>query len=368
MPGLYVHIPFCRRKCSYCDFYSLAGRQKSLDSYIDAILSEAETYPGLLFDTLYIGGGTPSLMGGKLLKKLLDGLKNRFDLSGLIEASIEANPESAAREFLEAAKESGINRVSFGVQSLNDDELKSVGRIHSTGQAIEAIRLAKSVGFPAISADLIIGLPGQTRKSLLQSIDRLAGLEIQHLSAYCLSLEEGTPLSDNPPDNLASDDEQAELFEEAAARLVELGFVHYEISNFARPGYACRHNLNYWRGGEYLGLGAAAASHLRGKRSRNKSDLDAYLKNPAGQVEYVEELDGNKKATEEAVLRLRLLEEGLNPDAMVRKFGEAAFQPVKRKLEALAGEGLLVYEKSRYRLPPSLILTSNQVFTGIIGD
>lgn len=368
MLGLYVHIPFCRSKCGYCDFYSLAGRLDFLEQYVDAVIREADAHAGLSFDTLYIGGGTPSLLGADLLKKLLDGLQKSLDLSELAEATIEANPESAGREFLEAAKKCNINRISFGVQSLNDDELRSVGRIHTAAQAVEAIRLAKTFGFPAISADLIIGLPGQTRASLRTSVETLAGVGIDHLSVYCLSIEEGTPLAENPLDILISDDFQAEYFEETIALLTGLGFVHYEVSNFARRGYECRHNLNYWWGGEYLGLGAAAASHIGGKRSKNKSDLDAYLGDPTGQVEYVEELAGKEKAAEEAVLRLRLVKEGLNFDDMVSRFDNESMNALKRKLDALADDEQLIRTGSRYCLPPSRILTSNPIFARIIAD
>ena len=203
----------------------------------------------------------------------------------LIESTIELNPESATPEFLQTVKNLGFTRLSFGVQSLNDNELKSVGRIHTAKQAVAAIKLAQNLKFPAISADLIIGLPGQTDKSLRKSLDTLISLGIQHLSVYCLSLEAGTPLANNPHPDLPSDDMQAQLFEETRSFLQSRGFAHYEISNFALPGYECLHNLNYWRGGEYLGLGPAAASHLHGKRFKNRPNLDAYLQNPTGQVE-----------------------------------------------------------------------------------
>ena len=364
----------------------------------------------LLFDTLYIGGGTPSLLGPKNLTTLITGLNNIFvipakagihsavgsgfgtlsnfvrngeilstaaemydrpagrgesalpchserseessspnsrcesspepvmlvssPLTGedqgcrpqagstsllrtyegvqLLESTIELNPESATPEFLQTVKNLGFTRLSFGVQSLNDNELQSVGRIHTAKQAVAAIKLAQNLHFPAISADLIIGLPGQTSASLHKSLESLVVMGIQHLSVYCLSLESGTPLGNNPPPDLPSDDMQAQLFEETRSFLQSRGFAHYEISNFALPGYECPHNLNYWRGGEYLGLGPAAASHLNGKRFKNRSNLDAYIENPTGQIEDIEELSPQDKASEEAMLRLRLLEEGLN--------------------------------------------------------
>jgi oxygen-independent coproporphyrinogen-3 oxidase len=287
---------------------------------------------------------------------------------GLSESTIEVNPESATPEFLQTAKDLGLNRISYGVQSLSDNELKSVGRIHTAAQAIAAIKLAQNLKFKAISADLIIGLPGQTWTSLRQSLETLVGMGIQHLSVYCLSLEEGTLLANNPPPDLPSDDLQAKLFEDAKKYLNLCGYAHYEISNFALKGFECLHNLNYWRGGEYLGLGPAAASHLDGKRFKNYANLDAYLANPTGQAEYVEELSAKDKAAEEAMLRLRLLEEGLATDELASKFGEENVNAIIGRLEEMAREGFLIKEEARYRLEPSRILTSNPIFARVLGD
>ena len=467
MRGLYIHIPFCVRKCSYCDFYSLPAQTDKIESYIHALLKEANAYsPSFVrrdlkgelyqqkscFDTLYIGGGTPSLLGPQNLTTLITSLNNTlivipakagihtttspnrhcegteaisgrtndfarngeilstademYDRSNpatqaqneptsllykerlrensfkvnhgstsfekgegvqLLESTIEVNPESASPEFLAAVKNLGFTRVSFGVQSLNDNELQSVGRIHTAKQAVAAIKLAQKLKIPSISADLIVGLPGQTWNSLRKSLSTLVGLGIQHLSVYCLSLEIGTPLAENPPSNLPSDDTQAELFEQAGSFLLDSGFVHYEISNFALPGYECLHNLNYWHGGEYLGLGPAAASHLDGKRFKNKADLGAYLQNPTGQIEYVEELSAKDKAAEEAMLRLRLLVEGLNTDELTAKFGPANTSDLIRRLDKMAEEGLLLKTSRKYTLPPSRILTSNPIFARVLG-
>lgn len=236
MRGLYVHIPFCVRKCAYCDFYSLPDRLDLVDAYIDAVLRETESYIGMSFHTLYLGGGTPSLLGAGGLWTLVGGLRHAFDLSDLSEATIEVNPESATIELLQAAVDVGINRVSVGVQSLSDRELQSVGRIHSAAQAVKAISRARRIGFRSVSADVIVGLPGQEWATLGLTLETLTGLGINHLSMYCLSLEHGTPLAMNPPDDLPSDDAQAELFEQATEFLLERGFNHYEISNFALPG------------------------------------------------------------------------------------------------------------------------------------
>ncbi len=453
MKGLYIHIPFCVRKCSYCDFYSLPNRQSSIAGYVQAVLQEAQYYSknhpiplsslraqrgnlgdeghltpnplpesllslesadentfgikpkctgesrvrgdsNLFFQTLYLGGGTPSLLGPQNLQTLITGLsvlsvpsplmgedqgegvpfshcERSAAISGkggnlLLESTLEVNPESATHEFLQTAKNLGFNRLSFGVQSLSDAELLSVGRIHTAAQAVAAIKLARKTGFQNISADLIIGLPGQTWHSLHNSLEALTALGLPHLSVYCLSLETGTPLALNPPANLSSDDAQADLFAKTRSFLLAQGFVHYEISNFARPGFECRHNLNYWRGGKYLGLGPAAASHLGGKRFKNKNDLDAYLQNPTGQVEYVEELAPADKAAEEAMLRLRLLAEGLNTDELIAKFGPASTSDIVTRLDKMAQEGLLLKTGTTYRLSPAHILTSNSIFSRVI--
>jgi oxygen-independent coproporphyrinogen-3 oxidase len=399
MKGLYIHIPFCVRKCSYCDFYSLPNRQPAIAGYVQAVLREAGSFPlsqrgikGDLqplknpsFQTLYLGGGTPSLLGPQNLQTLISGLVSS-PLMGedqgegvqkkgealkavglhLAESTLEVNPESASPEFLQTAKTLGFNRLSFGVQSLSDAELQSVGRIHTAAQAVAAIKLAQKTGFKNISADLIIGLPGQTWHSLHNSLATLTGLGLPHLSVYCLSLENGTPLALNPPNDLPSDDFQAELYEKTRTFLLSAGFVHYEISNYARPGRECLHNLNYWRGGEYLGLGPAAASHLDGKRFKNNNDLDAYLQNPTGQVEYVETLNPKEKAAEEAMLRLRLLEEGLNTDELTAKFGPANTSDIILRLDKMTQDGLLLKTGVTYRLEPTHILTSNSIFSRVI--
>jgi oxygen-independent coproporphyrinogen-3 oxidase len=366
MRGLYVHVPFCIRKCGYCDFYSLAARDDSKAAYVGAVLREASASVGRSFNTLYLGGGTPSLLGPELLERLVSGLRSAFDLSALVEASMEVNPDSAYPDLLLAAGRIGFNRLSVGVQSLSDDELRSVGRIHTATQAIETIRHAQSLGFRSVSADLIAGLPGQTWPSLRHSLETLLDLGIDHVSLYCLSVEEGTPLAAAIPVDLPSDDLQAELFEQASSLLAGRGFAHYEISNFARPGHECLHNLVYWRGGEYLGLGPAAASHVGGKRFNNRADLDAYVLEPEGQREHVECLDQGAKAAEEAMLRLRLLGEGLDFEALEAKFGSGNVADLGDRLEGLVRGGMLERQGARHKLNPSRVLTSNPIFAEVL--
>jgi oxygen-independent coproporphyrinogen III oxidase len=320
------------------------------------------------FGTLYLGGGTPSILGADNLTRFIGGLRSSFDLSHIEEATIEANPDSVADDVLEAALKAGFSRISIGVQSLSDEELKAVGRIHTAKQAVAAIGLAEKAGFRDISADLIAGLPGQTWDSLQGSINGLTSLGINHLSLYCLSLEHDTPLAQNPPVNLPSDDMQADLFEQARTYLKDKGFVHYEISNFSADGHQCLHNLNYWRGGEYLGLGPAAASHLGGRRFKDRADLKAYLENPTGVIDEVEELGPEEKAAEEAMLRLRLLEEGLGVAEVTRRHGKKNVCQLMARLGALSREGLLLFDGSKYRLDPSLVMTSNPILARVLTD
>jgi len=364
--GLYGHIPFCVQKCRYCDFYSLPERLSRREPYLDAVLRAAQAYAGLSFQTLYLGGGTPSLLGPELLTRLLDGLRRTFDLGGLAEATIEVNPESATREFLGAARDNGINRLSVGVQSLADEELKAVGRVHTAAQALQAVSLARQTGFASLSADLMVGLPGQTWPSLSRSLETLVVAGVAHLSVYCLSLEKGTPLAEHLPADLPSEDAQAELFLQAKSFLEAQGFSHYEISNFARPGHECAHNINYWRGGEYLGLGPAAASHLDGRRFRNRPDLDAYLAKPDGLREDDEALSAVDKVGEEAMLRLRLLQEGIDLDQLSARFGADNTRALAARLQRMYAGGRLVKEGPRYRLPPGRILTSNPIFAEVL--
>ena len=226
MAGLYVHIPFCVRKCGYCDFYSEAGQLHLLDDYLNALLTEAGLYRGVGFDTLYIGGGTPSLLGAAGLEQLMRGLSGCLDLTKLHEATVEANPDTAGIDFLGAARACGIRRLSIGVQSLNDDELARSGRLHNAGQALAAIAEARECGFEDISTDIIVGLPGQTRQSLENTLHGLVHSAVTHISAYCLSVEPGSEFARHTPPDLPDDDEQAGLFELAARYLKDSGYVH----------------------------------------------------------------------------------------------------------------------------------------------
>ncbi|MCX5998903.1 MAG: radical SAM family heme chaperone HemW, partial [Chloroflexi bacterium] len=289
----------------------MTGKRDLIPAYVRAVAREAEAYRGMSFRTLYIGGGTPSLLRPRGVVEVIAFLRSVCDLSDLVEISMEVNPESAGVSVLRQSFDMGVDRLSVGVQSLSNRELRMVGRAHRAAKALTAVSYAGIIGFHSISVDVIVGLPGQDWASLRHTLDELTKMDVDHVSLYCLSLEHDTPLAMDPPPDLPSDDQQADLFERAARFLEEREFRQYEISNFAQPGHECQHNLNYWRGGDYVGLGAGAASHLKGRRFKNRADVEAYIGNPTGLTEEVEELDPKKKAAEEAMLRLRLLQEGL---------------------------------------------------------
>jgi len=367
MRGLYIHIPFCISKCRYCDFYSLTAVPELLDRYVDALLAEADSYNGGDFDTLYIGGGTPSLLGSERLEKLVNGLSRRFDLEDIRESTIEVNPESAGRDFLATAYSMNIRRVSIGAQSLNAEELRKAGRVHDRRQVLDAVDAALASGFQNISTDVMIGLPGQTAQSLGNTLNIIIGAGVNHISAYCLSIEEGTAFFRCPPPDLPGEDDQASLYESAVDILGAHGFAHYEISNFALPGFKCQHNLNYWRGGEYIGLGPAAASHIGGKRFRNAPCLERYLDDPSSTREEEERLDDRRKVGEEAMLRLRLIEEGLDIKEMAGKYGQTSINSLEARLDDLVSRRLLVRDGHVFRLIPGSVLTSNSVFIDVIG-
>jgi oxygen-independent coproporphyrinogen III oxidase len=367
MRGLYVHIPFCVHKCDYCDFYSLSGQLERLEIYLQALLKEAASYGRRRFETIFIGGGTPSLMGAAGVRSLMHGLRGIYQFTRNPEVTIEANPDSVNESFLHAAMENGINRISIGIQSLSDRELQSVGRVHNSQQAMEAIHLVQKAGFVNVSADVILGLPGQTWPSLATTLETITGMSLPHLSLYCLTVEPHTALADKPGVEMPGDDEQAEYYQQAVSRLEQLGYRHYEISNFAQPGYECRHNLNYWRAGEYIGLGTAAASYYRGWRYKNKADLDKYLADPLGQKDEMECLAPEDKAAEEAMLRLRLLDEGLKMDDLIDKYGDKNALTVASRLNHLSQKGWLERNGSRFRLHAQDALVSNPILAELMG-
>lgn len=276
--GVYVHVPFCKRKCRYCDFYSVADGFDET-AYVNRISEEAESYKQLRFsaDSLYFGGGTPSLLSVDAVESIINGVSRAFNLTPDAEITLEANPSSMDADKLAEYKRVGINRLSVGIQSGLDSELSVLGRLHDFECARQKIKAARRAGFENISVDMMLALPNQTEKELLSSLDRLLELKPNHISCYILKLENGTPLFDEKP-SLPDDEQTAALYLAVCSGLCEAGFEHYEISSFCKPGKRSRHNLKYWRGEEYIGLGPAAHSFLNGERYFNRRDLKGYLR------------------------------------------------------------------------------------------
>lgn len=278
--GLYIHIPFCARKCEYCDFVSFSGCEDKVDDYIAAVAAEADGYADSEIDTIFIGGGTPSLLREEQIERLCAIVRDRFKLAEGYEWTIEANPGTLTEGKLKAMLSGGINRISIGVQAFNDTELRAVGRIHNAESAEYAVMLAHSCGFKNISIDLMESLPYQTAESFKRTLECAAALPISHISVYSLIIEEGTPIKEKYDSGIYAVPDEAEdraLYHYTAKFLSEHGFNRYEISNYAKPGYESRHNLKYWDCEEYIGLGIAAASYLNGRRYTNTAGLDEYI-------------------------------------------------------------------------------------------
>ena len=358
--GLYVHVPFCSGKCAYCDFTSFPGRTADIPRYLSALEAEAALVPDRRTpETLYVGGGTPSELGAEQIDELFARLRRAYPEARLREVTCELNPESTDETKLRALRRAGVTRLSLGFQSLNEKVLKAAGRRHAPDDSLRAFRLVRSTGDWSLSVDLICGLPGQSAAIFQDDLDRVLALEPDHLSLYGLDVHEGTPLSRSG--YVPGEDQSRDMLEAALERIAAAGLAHYEISNFARPGHESRHNLNYWGGGEYVGLGCAAASHLGGVRSRNVSDLDEYCRRvEAGARPGVEseKLEGKDKLGERVFLGLRRVAGlDLEPD-MEREF--------RREWEDLERRGLVTRHGGRARLTRDGLFLANEAFAAFV--
>lgn len=283
--SLYIHIPFCVRKCGYCDFLSAPADEDSRDRYVQALLMEIERYRGTetadrKIRTLYIGGGTPSILSIRQLDNIMQKIKYTFNLCGNIEASMEMNPGTASKEKCRVLYQMGINRLSIGLQSTNDAELKALGRIHSYEDFLNTYTWCREAGFQNINVDLMAALPYQTIESYTDGLRKVIGLAPEHISAYSLILEEGTPFYQKYNSGcypLPDEEQERLMYRETEQILAQAGYERYEISNYAKKGYACRHNLVYWQGGDYLGLGLGSSSYMDGARFHNTTDFKTYV-------------------------------------------------------------------------------------------
>lgn len=301
MNALYLHIPFCRRKCPYCDFFSVAEDPGKLDGHVELLLRHLQLArqkgPSGPFETVFFGGGTPSLLPAAAVAQLLHCARELFGFAADTEISLEANPGTVTAASLEGYRQAGVNRLSLGVQSLQPDNLQRLGRIHDAAQAREAVALARAAGFSNLSLDLIFGLPGQTRADLQAELEEFLALAPEHLSVYGLTIEDQTPFHHQHRRgdlSLPTEEAAAEMFLELHQRLTGGGFEHYEISNYARPGFACRHNQRYWRRQPYLGIGAGAHSFQAagwGSRWSVAPDLPLYAERLAAGLDPAEQLE-----------------------------------------------------------------------------
>ncbi len=335
--GLYVHIPFCASKCAYCDFYSLTSSDLH-EKYIDALCKSmyllSEKFSDTLFTSVYIGGGTPSILSDHLLKKLFTSIGENFNISDTAEHTLEANPATLTREKLSVITDGGVNRLSLGCQSAIEKELKKLNRRHNFSGFRESFLMAREHGIKNISVDLMYGLPFQTLDSLLFSINAVAELSPEHISLYGLRVEPETPFGRDLGLSLPSDDTQCEMYEQAVEALTALGYERYEISNFAKNGRISHHNMRYWQCGEYLGLGAAAHSYIDRVRYAYPRDLDLYIKAlEDGKIPEPSEsvlLTDDDILSEYIMLSLRL-EKGLSLSAVKEKFGKDAADAILSK-------------------------------------
>ncbi|MGN1422516.1 MAG: radical SAM family heme chaperone HemW [Oscillospiraceae bacterium] len=346
--GLYIHVPFCLTKCPYCDFYSVPFSHKTAREYADAVIRNLERYDEP-FCTVYFGGGTPILLA-PYLKEILQHLR----IESGAEITAEANPCMCIPKTLEQLRSAGVNRLSIGVQSLNDGELSALGRRHTAAQAEQAVLAAKSADFDNISADIMLAVPGQTRETLSGTISRLAELPLTHISAYLLKIEQGTPFGNSPP-KMPDEDEAAALYLSAVSGLAAAGFAQYEISNFAKSGFESRHNLIYWRRGEYLGIGAAAHSFYNGKRFAVPRDIRKFIDSPV-QDEVI--TDGAPNETEERIMLGLRLTEGI---------AEELWKPHEKRLRFIPRDYYTI-ENGRLSLTPRGFLLSNEIIALLTED
>lgn len=371
--GLYLHIPFCAKKCDYCDFYSLPGAESRMDDYTQALETQLlEIAPRASLhtvDSVYFGGGTPTLLGSRRLIRLLKDIQKKYEVAKDAEITLEANPESAGdfRE-LRALRRAGFNRLSLGMQSADDGELRAIGRIHTARQVSAAVEAARKAKFSNLSLDLIYGLPGQTLEAWQKNLAAAVDLAPQHLSCYGLKVEEGTPLFQRRDSERFPDDEaQAEMYLWTVDYLRRHGFFQYEISNFARTGFASRHNLKYWTLGEYAGFGPGAHSDFGGVRYAYERDLEGYIagvRAGAPLLSENERIPPLDRDTEWLMLGLRTVR-GLDPGVFENRF-RRRFDCFVPFLEECRAAGYAAEEDGRWRLTPEGFLVSNQIIGGML--
>ncbi len=354
MKGLYVHIPFCKAKCNYCDFTSFAGCEARFNDYLDALRLEMLAWRGTRIGTIFIGGGTPSLLKPQQLRTLLIDIRENFNCRSVVEFSMESNPESLTEEKLHIMRSSGINRVSIGLQSMNDRSLKFLGRVHSVFDSCNALASARRLGFSNINIDLMYGLPGQTILEWQLELQQALRFNPEHISLYPLTIEEGTVFSRAGVE--VDSDQQAEIYEWTMDFMQAHTYEQYEISNWSRTGYRCRHNMMYWNNKEYIGIGAGAASYFEGVRRKNTGAIDDYISAITAGKDACAERDviGERTlAAEEMILKLRTADGIMLRHDIKLRYGAA--------IKSLSDRKLLSCDGSVLRLTRQGKLLANQV-------
>lgn len=374
---LYLHFPFCKRKCLYCDFCSGAADAQTVAAYAKALKVEiftmSEKYKNAQVSTVFLGGGTPTLVPPDVMQPVLEALRDSFDILPDAEFTSEGNPGTVTEEWLDMAVAHGLNRLSLGVQAMQDPLLQNIGRIHTFADAEHAVKLARKCGVKNLNLDAMFGLPGQTQQDYLDTLTAFAQLDAQHISAYSLILEEGTPLSamaESGRVTLPDEDDVAEMYERGIDHLASLGYERYEVSNFARPGFVCRHNLGYWQGEWYLGMGVAAHSMLPPEpgsnavriRRANTTDVSDYIK---GEFQPETELIGAADAMFETMMLGLRTTFGVSERLFMRQHGKTLQETYGEVLKTLVRDGLGEWhgadETRRFALTPRGIEVQNDV-------
>ena len=371
--GLYVHVPFCRSRCAYCDFCTQTDRSdKLIDGYLEAICSHIKEAgalaPNHMVDTIYFGGGTPSFLGADSLATILTTIRRSFDVDNNAEITFEANPDSVSDQLLKRLKAEGFNRVSLGIQSDDDVMLDRLNRPHNYAQAVNAYQRIRKAGFRNVSVDLIYGLPDQTLRQWLETLEHVLELMPEHISLYGLEVHPGTPIEEyEKMGRIPDEDAFADMYIGAVRLLESRGFRQYEISNFARKGLTSRHNMKYWTGGEYLGFGPGAASDFAGSRFKLVSDLRAYIngiKVGGDVMEEVEEIPLRERASEYIMTRLRTTA-GLDPREYEKLF-LLPFRPLEEILELNEGYNLTQQNRNgTWRLTPRGFMVSTRIISDL---
>lgn len=375
--ALYIHIPFCEKKCYYCDFSSYSGKKHLIGDYIEALKKEIILYKPTLenykISTIFFGGGTPSILEGNEIASIMDIINKNYSIKDDAEVSMEANPGTLTYSKLKTYYENGVNRLSIGLQACQNNLLKTLGRIHSFEDYVKNLEEARKAGFSNINTDLMFALPGQKEKDWEESLERIVSLDIPHISAYSLIVEEETPFYnwvENKKILLPDEEIELKMYHDTIKYLEEKGYTHYEISNFAKPGFQCKHNLIYWQNKPYIGVGSGAHSYFNEKRFNNVKGIEEYielLKENKAPIEEEIDISMKDQISETMFLGLRMME-GVSIEEFTKKFNISPFEIYKEQMEKFKRQNLLEWDASHIRLTKKGVDLSNIVFQDMLLD